>query len=476
MLAGAATYAYANRAASFIISFSLLAVMARLLTPHDFGLVAMVTTFTGLLTSLRDSGLSSAAIQSKDLPLADRNALFWYNAGLSVLASTVVLLAAPLVSQFYHEDDLKPLLYLSSFGLLASGIGSIHAAMLRRDFNLRGIFFAEVGGLAIGGLVSMLLAYLTRSPLSVVIGGVLQAIATSGIAILFGRWAPKIDTSVRLRLHYLLFGFRVSAYAVLNFVTNNIGSVAVGYQSGSAAMGSFNRAQNLYGMPVSFVLNPYLQVQFPLLCRVRGDVDHTRKIYGDLLVLTSTLFVPLAVLLPFLAEPATTLVLGHQWTTAGQILAWLSPSLAALGLMGPFGQFMMSQGRVKELQWWGVADVGLRGGGALIGSFFGPAAAAAGFSIATLLIAVPIIVWITQRDGIFCFKDYVRACFPGVLIASLVGLTALGVSRLASGNSFGPVAEALIVLSASLLPWMALAAAVHLSPIKLRFLPDYQKG
>ncbi|MCA1476120.1 lipopolysaccharide biosynthesis protein [Bradyrhizobium sp. NBAIM08] len=475
ILAGAATYAYANRAASFIISFGSLAVMARLLTPHDFGLVAMITTFTGLLTSLRDSGLSSAAIQSKDLSLADRNALFWYNAGLSVLASTLVLLAAPLVSHFYHEDDLKPLLYLSSFGLLASGIGTIHAAILRRDFNLKGVFFAEIGGLAVGAIVSMLLAYFTRSALSVVIGGILQAIATSAIAILFGRWVPKIDTTSRLGFQYLLFGFRVSAYAILNFITNNIGSVAVGYQSGSTAMGAFNRAQTLYGMPVSFVLNPYLQVQFPLLCRVRGDVDHTRQIYGDLLVLTSTLFVPLAVLLPFLAVAATTLVLGNQWTAAGQILAWLSPSLAALGLIGPFGQFMMSQGRVKELQWWGFADVGLRGGGALIGSFFSPTAAAAGFSFATLLIAAPIMVWITQRDGTFCFKDYARACFPGIFIASMVGLTALAVSRFASGNSFGPFAEALMVLSASLVPWVALAAAVHLSPIKLYFLPGYQK-
>ncbi len=469
-LAGAATYAYATRAASFVISFGSLAVMARLLTPHDFGLVAMVTTFTGLLASLRDFGLSSAAIQSADLTSADRNALFWYNAGLSVLASMAVVLAAPLVSQFYHEQGLTPLLYLSSVGLLVSGISSVHAALLRREFSLRGIFFAEVGGLAVGAVASTLLAYLTQSALSVVVGSLLQGTTTSLVTILFGRWLPKVDSAVRSRLHHLAFGFRVSIFTTLNYVTNNIGSVVVGYQSGSAAMGSFNRAQTLYGMPVSFVLNPYLQVQFPLLCRVQGNVDQIREVYSSLLALTSTLFIPLAALLPFLAEPATMVVLGGQWAAAGQILAWLSPSLAALGLVGPFAQFMMSQGRVKELQWWGVADVGLRGGGALIGSFFGPKSAAAGFSFATLLLAVPIIVWLTQRDGIFSLKHYARACFPGVLIAGFVGMTALAVSRILSSSSLGALAEAVVIASAAVLPWMILAAAFHLSPTQFGFL------
>ncbi len=436
--------------------------MARLLTPHDFGLVAMVTTFTGLLAALRDSGLSSATIQSKELPIADRNALFWYNASFSVLASAVVLLATPLVSQFYHEDDLRPLLYLSSFGLLASGIGSIHAAMLRRNFNLRGIFFAEVGGLAVGAGASIFLAYLTRSAMSVVIGGVLQGIVASTIAVLFGRWLPRVEGIFKGRLEYITFGLRVSAFAILNFITNNIGSVAVGYQSGPTSIGSFNRAQNLYSLPVSFILNPYLQVQFPLLCRVRGDVELTRKTYGDLLVLTSTLFIPLAALLPFVAEPATIVVLGPQWGEAGRILAWLSPSLAALGVAGPFGQFMTSQGRVRELQWWGVADVIVRGGGALIGSFYGPTFAAAGFSFATLLIGVPIMVWLTQRDGLFSFELYLRACLPGVLIASVVGVTALFVSHFTAGYSFAPVIE-VTIFCVSVLPSVALALVIHLS-------------
>jgi polysaccharide transporter, PST family len=468
-LVGAATYAYANRVASFAISFGSLVVLARLLTPHEFGLVAMVTTFTGLLASLRDFGLSSAAIQSTDFSVSDRNAVFWYNLSLSALTSIAVALAAPFVSSFYHEEKLEPLLYLSSMGLLAAGISSVHSALLRRDFNLRAIFFAEIGGLGLGALTSILLAYITGQAFSVVIGSLLQGIATSALIVVSGRWLPRIDGAIRSHLHHLTFGMRVGTFTILNYITNNIGSVAVGYQSGSAAMGSFSRAQSLYALPVSFVLAPYLQVQFPLLCRVRGDYKRTREVYGDLLALTSTLFIPLAVLLPFVAELVVMLVLGPQWRSAGQILAWLSPSLAALGLVGPFAQFMTSQGRLKELQWWGLADVCLRGGGALIGSWFGPTEAAAGFSFATL-VAVPIIVWVTQRDGVFALEHYARACLPGVLIAVAVGATAFGVSQLTLSRSVGPLIEAGIILLASALPWAILAAAFHLLPVQVRVL------
>nr|WP_249812371.1 lipopolysaccharide biosynthesis protein [Bradyrhizobium sp. 151] len=469
-LAGAATYAYANRVASFVISIGSLAVLARLLNPHEFGLVAMVTTFTGLLGLLRDFGLSSAAIQSANLSPADKSALFWYNVGLSALASILVLLAIPLVSAFYDEQALRPLLYVAAVGLLVSGISSIHAALLRRDFNLRGIFFAEVGGLATGAIVSAFLAVITHSAMAVVIGGLLQGFVTSTITLLWGRWIPVLDGAIKGRLHYLVFGLRVSAFSMLNYITNNVGSVVVGYQSGSAAMGSFNRAQNLYGLPVSLVLAPYLQVQFPLLCRVRGNGNDTRQIYGDLLALTSTIFLPLSALLPFIAAPATLVVLGSQWAEAGHILAWFSPSLAALGLVGPFGQFMTSQGRVKELQWWGLADVGLRGGGALIGSLFGPASAAAGFSLATLFLAVPIMIWLTQRDGIFGIKHYARACSSGVLIAFSVGVTALTLSHLIQTASFGPLAQSVLIISGSIIPWITLGVVLRVRPSQLRAL------
>ncbi|MCK1675307.1 lipopolysaccharide biosynthesis protein [Bradyrhizobium sp. 150] len=466
-LAGATTYAYANRFASFVISLGSLAILARLLTPHEFGLVAMVATFAGLLTSLRDFGLSAAAIQSIEFSSRDRDSLFWYNAFLTALTSAFVVLAAPLVSDFYRERGLAPLLYLSSAGLLASGLSSVHAALLRRDFNLKGIFFAEIGGLAIGAVVSTLLAYLTESAISVVLGTLAQAVSTSLITFFFGSWVPTMDGAIRSGLHHLIFGVRVGSFTVLNYITNNIGSVAIGYQSGSAAMGFFSRAQNLYALPVSFVLTPYLQVQFPLLCRVQGDLQRTREVYGRLLTLTSMVFIPLAALLPFIAVPGTTLVLGPQWGPAGEILAWLSPSLAAIGLIGPFAQFMTSQGRVVELQWWGVADVVLRGGGALVGSYFGPTYAAAGFSLATLLLAVPIITWITQRDGTFSFADYAKACVPGVLTSLAVGGAAFAVSQFMVGHSFGPLVEPGVILSSAALVWLMLAATFHLSSIQI---------
>jgi PST family polysaccharide transporter len=224
-----------------------------------------------------------------------------------------------------------------------------------------------------------------------------------------------------MHLKYAAFGANVSVFSFLNFLTNNIAGVLVGRWVDAAAMGFFNRAQSLYALPSNFILAPYLQVQFPLLCRAFHNEEETRRIYGGLVLLTGITFIPAGVVLPFVAVDLTHLVLGPQWTETGRILAWFSPAIVALGLVAPFGQYMTSQGRVKELGLWAFGDFAIRGGGAALGAVLGAQQAAAGFSLATFFVATPILISITVRRGPFRIRDYFNSSYPGLLI----GLTTL---------------------------------------------------
>jgi polysaccharide transporter, PST family len=453
----ASGFAYANRVTSFIIAVGSLAILARLLPPSEFGLVAMTTTTVGLLATFREFGLTSAAIQAATLPNEDRDALFWFNALLTVAVTAIVVLMAPFVARFYDAPRLVILLYLAGAGFLIAGLATQHNALLRRDLRLGAVFAADVSGLLVGSLVAIAIARSAADASAIVLGSVAQSLVSSAITIWLGGWLPGRPVNLHRHLKLAAFGANVSVFSILNYITNNIASILVGYWRDAVAMGFFSRAQNLYALPVSFVLTPYLQVQFPLLCRAAGDDGQTRKIYSDLLRLIGIIFIPMAAILPFTAVELTHVIMGPQWTETGRLFAWFSPALAALGVVGPFGQYMTSQGRVRELRIWGFGDFLLRGGGSAIGAYYGAQYAAAGFSLATLFLATPIIVWLTQRKGPFGIRDYVSSSAPGIVVAIATGAAGGTTSFLCN---VGPTSLALI-LAASAIAWLTAVVSMR---------------
>ena len=400
----------------------------------------MATITIGLLGTFREFGLSAAAIQAPNLPDEDRDALFWFNFLFTAVITVVVLLSAPVVAAFYREPQVEFLLKLAALGFFISGLSIQHNALLRRALSFGAIFVVDCGGLLVGSMVAIAFAAYTADALSLIVGGIAQAVLSTVVTIWLGGWLPRPPKNLHLHLRHAAFGASVSVFYVLNFLTNNIASIVVGRWGDAAVMGFLNRAQSLYALPSSFILGPYLQVQFPLLCRAFNNDDETRRIYGNLLLLTGVTFIPAGAVLPFVAVDLTKLILGHQWTEAGHILAWFSPAMIALGLVGPFGQYMTSQGRVKELGLWGFGDFIIRGGGAAFGAMLGARQAAAGFSLMTLFVATPILIWLTVRRGPFRLRDYLQSSYPGLLVGATTLLAALLSRTLATSDNLASLA------------------------------------
>jgi PST family polysaccharide transporter len=431
----------------------------------------MATTTIGLLGTFREFGLSAAAIQAPNLPDEDRDALFWFNFFSTTVVTCTVLLIAPAVASFYREPQVEFLLKLAAFGFFISGLSTQHNALLRRTLSFGAIFMADFGGLFIGSAVAVALATYSADAVSLVVGSIVQAAFSSVVTIWLGRWLPHAPRNLRAHLKHASFGANVSVFSLLNFLTNNIASIVVGRWADASAMGFLNRAQSLYALPSNFILGPYLQVQFPLLCRAFNNNEETRRIYSSLLLFTGITFIPAGVVLPFVATDLTRIILGPQWIETGRILAWFSPAIVSLGLIGPFGQYMTSQGRVRELSLWGLGDFAIRGGGAAFGAVFGAQQAAAGFSLATLLVATPILVWITVRHGPFRFRDYFSSGYPGILIG-LTTLVAVLLSKMIADS--GSIGSLVLALSFSGTAWLVTMFA--LAPTRDLLLRPNPKG
>jgi PST family polysaccharide transporter len=417
-------FTYSQRIFTFLINFATIAILARLVPPAEFGLMAMITTIVNFLTVFRDLGLTSATIQTEILSDEQRGTLFYFNAIATMAIFALLVLSAPLISGFYHQPSLQHLVLGASAGFLIAGLGAQHASVLRRNLAFREIFLAEVSGIVAGSATTIMLAAWWHDAWSLVVGGIVQAAISTLLYFSLCGWVPRWTGNFRKSLHLLAFGVNVSLFTVFNYATNSVGAILVGYLHGPTAMGFYSRAQSLYALPVSFLLSPYLQVQFPLMCRFRDDARGAQQLYLDIIRITSLLFIPAGMVLPFVGVDFVTVLLGARWAEAGIVFCWFSPAVIALGLIAPFGQYMISQGRVTELRLWAIGDVIIRGGGAVLGSYAGSAGAAAGFSLATLFVAVPIIVWLCGRRPPVSRLDQIKAAIPGVVCGTIAGIAA----------------------------------------------------
>jgi O-antigen/teichoic acid export membrane protein len=456
----------ALRGMTVAVSLLSLILLARLLPPEAFGFAAMAIVVLNFIAIFRDFGLSTAFIQRARLPRPDMNFAFWANALCTLILTSSAVALSPFVAEFYHQPLVQPVMQLLCFTFFVGGLTSLHSAMLRREMRFDIILLSEASGLAAGFIAALIIAYLTHDVWALVLMSVVQTTVSSGIVLAKYRWVPSL-TDLRLDKRLLSFGGSVAFYGLLNFVSNNIGTVLLGYIYGPYSVGLFNRAYQLYSLPSNNILQPIMLVMFPFFCKLRSDPDELATAYLRLIARLSLFWVPAAFVLPLVSTQLTTVLLGKQWTSAGPILAWFAPSLAALGMIAPFGQLMISEGRIREIRVWAVIELVVRGGGATLGALFGPAGVAAGFSIATLVIATPAIIWIIGRRGPITVGRQLRAIWPAWLVSLFVGAVTLVVARLVdiSGmNDQGALAWKIACAGAT---WVIAALAVKQSRLVL---------
>jgi O-antigen/teichoic acid export membrane protein len=405
---------FATRLLSVLFTLASVTILARLIPPRDFGIWAMAYLPLGLMMIVLASGLVSSIVQAKTLTPEQQDSYFWASVGISLASAALLALAAPLLASFYDAPLLRPVVWASCLSLAVTGLGLVHTALLRRHLEYNKLAVIEGGGMFCGLVATVAGAYFWRDVWALVAGYIAQAAWISATAIVLFRWLPGRPGRSGSRIN-LALSFQVTLYNVLTYAGNNVGMVA-GYRFGAADLGYFNRGHQLSYLSCFWFLTPITEVGFALLCRLKPD--HTyRDAYIALARRVSVLFIPFTAVLPIVAADLILGLLGPNWTPVSPILAWLAPAIFGQAFASLFAQLMTSQGRGDELRRWAVADLILRAAGAVVGSQFGIVGLAAGFSLATFFVTVPLMVWIAGRSGPVKARHHLVAIWPGVLLA-----------------------------------------------------------
>jgi O-antigen/teichoic acid export membrane protein len=387
------------QAGKFFLSLVSTMILARLLTPRDFGLVAMVTTVTGFLRVFKDTGLSIATVQRERITHAQVSSLFWINVGVSALTGLALAASAPIIAWFYHNPRLIPITLCLSLTFLISGSTIQHQALLKRQMRFKTLAIIEVSSMAVGVLVGVIMALIGCGYWSLV--GSSLSMETSGLVLTWSvsRWRPQLPVRHSGVGPLVSFGAHRTAGDFLLTVARGSDNLLIGKFYGAAAVGLYSRASLLLVRPLEQFLAPINAVFMPALCRLQSQPARYRSTFLRLYEVIALIGFFFTGLLLALAHPLTLVLLGPKWAQAGVIFGGFTIAALCIPLANASAWLFTSQGRGREMfitQSINACAVVLSFVGGLP---FGPVGVAIAFSISNLLVRVPIYYFSAGRRG-----------------------------------------------------------------------------
>jgi O-antigen/teichoic acid export membrane protein len=385
--------------AKFGLSLLSTMVLARLLLPRDFGLVAMVTTITSFLRVFKDAGLSIATVQRERITHAQVSNLFWINVGVSAVSSIVVAALAPVIAWFYRDPRLISITLLLSITFLISGGTVQHQALLKRQMRFKALALIEVGSMATGVLVGILMASVGYHYWALVAASLAMESAGFLLTWLVSRWRPQMPTRRSGIGPLLTFGVNRTASDFISSITRGSDNLLIGRSYGAGAVGLYSRASDLLMRPLEQFLSPINAVFLPALSRLQSQPERYRSTF--LRVYEAIAFVGFFFtgLFLALARPVTLVMLGPKWEQAAVIVGGFTIAAFCVPLANASTWLFTSQGRGKDL----LVAQSLNGCvtvlSFVVGLPFGPVGVAIAFSVSSLLVRLPILYLAVGRRG-----------------------------------------------------------------------------
>ena len=395
----------AAQGVQFFLNLAYIMVLARLLAPQEFGLVAMVTIVMDFLRIFQDPGLSTAMVQRPQITHAQVSNLFWVNVSMGGVTTLLVAASAPAIAWFYREPQLVRITLALSITFLLSSLAVQHIALLNRQMRFGMIAMINVVSLLTGYLTGIGMALLEFGYWSLVGASVIQAAVALVLAWSISRWRPRLPSRGTETLGLLSFGANITAGTLMYSLARSADSLLIGRFFGPAAVGLYSRASTLLLRPMQQLTLPINAVLVPALSRVQSDKDRYRRTFlqvFEAVALISFLFTGLCLAL---SQPLTLVVLGPKWEAAAVIFAGFTPAALSYPLMNAFTWLLASQGRGKDWFLNNAIASSVTLCSFLVGLPFGPAGVAISYSISCVLLQLPLVYYFAGRRGPVSRKD-----------------------------------------------------------------------
>ena len=414
----------------FAVQMLGTAFLARLLTPHDFGVVTIVTTFSLLLGNFGLNGFTETVLQAEEITDALASNLFWINIALGVILSAAFAAAGSLIAGFYAEPAVRKVAVGMAFTIFFGSFSVLHLALLKRGMCYSAVSTHDVISRVVSIVVSIFLGWRGYGYWALVAGAVSQTFYVSASAWWICRWIPRLPGRVGGTGKAVYFAGHTYAHFVVNYVTKNLDNLLVGWRFGALALGYYKKAYDLFVLPTSQLLSPLSGVAISTLSRLKKDPTEFNRWFQRGLSVLALVGMAVSADLTLIGRDVIRLLLGPQWDATGRIFEFFGPGIGLMLIYNVHSWMHLSLGRAERWFRWGLIEVSVTALLFLLALNRGPAGIAAAWTISYAILTVPAL-WYAGLPADFQVGPVVAAVGRYAIASLLAGCACAGIlSRL----------------------------------------------
>lgn len=396
-------------------------ILARLLTPDDFGLIAMVLAFSLLLQNFGVNGFTEAVIQKENISHRQLSTLFWINIAISLLLTLLLIASSPLIAGFYKEPRLKSITMAMAFSIIIGGLSTHHLALLKRNMQFYRTSANDMAAAIFSVTISIVLAYKGYGYWALVSRQLFLPLITTMGAWILCTWRPELPALGSGTKSMVKFALNAYGNFCVFYFQRNLDKVLIGRFLGSQPLGHYDRANNLSNMVPNQLIIPLTSVALATLSRLANDSEKYRYYLSTLISMLAFIALPMSLILTLTGRDLIYLLLGPQWNKAGEIFSVLGLGTGMIILYNIHGWLHLSLGRADRWFRWSIAALVVTIILYLIGLPFGSLGVAIAYTASFCVLIVPAMWYAGKPAGIklSLFISAIWKYFMSALIAGL---------------------------------------------------------
>ncbi len=296
-----------------LVTFIVSIVLARILSPSDYGTIALVTVFTTILQVFIDSGLSTALIQKKDADDLDFSSVFYFNFVICIILYLIMFVSAPCIADFYKDSSLVSIVRVISLTLIISGVKGVQQSYVSRHMLFKRFFFSTLGGTIFSALLGIIMAYAGFGVWAIVFQQLSNNAIDTLILWITVKWRPIKKFSWTRLKHLLSFGWKMLASSLLDTVYNNLRNMIIGKLYTSADLAFYNQGDKFPKLIVTNINTSIDSVLLPTMSNEQDNHVRVKDMTRRAIKISTYIMAPLMIGLAFCAKPIVQIVLTAKW-------------------------------------------------------------------------------------------------------------------------------------------------------------------
>ena len=304
---------YSERTLAQGVTFIVSVILARLLTPNDYGIVGLITVFISIAGVFVSSGFGNSLIQKENVTQLDYSSVFFFNLVMGILLYIILFLVAPIIASFYDEAILVPVIRVLALSLIIAGINGIQQAYVAKTMQFKLFFFSTIIGTIISAIIGIFMAYEGLGVWALILQSLSNQIVDTCILWFTVRWRPTFEFSIKRMKEMFSFGWKLLFSSLIDETYNNLYSLVIGKFYSAKQLGYYNRGRNIPNLVILNINGTIQSVMFPAFSNYQSDKVKLKAMVRRSIMTSTYIIMPAMMGLAAISKPLVILLLTEKW-------------------------------------------------------------------------------------------------------------------------------------------------------------------